>query len=228
MSNGFYINEMFASLEGEGPSVGTPTYFIRLQGCDIGCSWCDTKKAMGIKQEGTFIDCEALKEKIPFSPRYSITGGNPLLQDINILAVLCLEVNPNAEIHLEHPGIFVNKTDLPYVRPVYSLFTSVGFDLKPPSSGTDYYKFDSIVSMKAVEKKGVACYVKVPVFSCEDLGFAKPLSESFSNSDIPIFISLGDGPGQELKINHLVKTVTEVNHKNFRLGFQMHKLLGFA
>ncbi|ARJ42594.1 7-carboxy-7-deazaguanine synthase QueE [Pantoea alhagi] len=37
------INEMFQTLQGEGFYTGVPAIFIRLQGCPVGCSWCDTK-----------------------------------------------------------------------------------------------------------------------------------------------------------------------------------------
>ncbi len=37
------INEMFQTLQGEGYYTGVPAIFIRLQGCPVGCSWCDTK-----------------------------------------------------------------------------------------------------------------------------------------------------------------------------------------
>ncbi len=37
------INEMFQTLQGEGYFTGVPAIFIRLQGCPVGCSWCDTK-----------------------------------------------------------------------------------------------------------------------------------------------------------------------------------------
>jgi organic radical activating enzyme len=37
------ISELFLSLQGEGPSAGTPACFVRLQGCDVGCAWCDTR-----------------------------------------------------------------------------------------------------------------------------------------------------------------------------------------
>ncbi|MDR0217956.1 MAG: 7-carboxy-7-deazaguanine synthase QueE [Enterobacteriaceae bacterium] len=37
------INEMFQTLQGEGVFTGVPSIFIRLQGCPVGCSWCDTK-----------------------------------------------------------------------------------------------------------------------------------------------------------------------------------------
>ena len=37
------INEIFQSIQGEGYFTGQPAIFIRLQGCDVGCSWCDTR-----------------------------------------------------------------------------------------------------------------------------------------------------------------------------------------
>ncbi len=37
------INEMFQTLQGEGCFTGVPAIFIRLQGCPVGCAWCDTK-----------------------------------------------------------------------------------------------------------------------------------------------------------------------------------------
>src|SRR5207302_3644830 len=37
------VSEVFASVQGEGVTVGTPSAFVRLQGCSVGCVWCDTK-----------------------------------------------------------------------------------------------------------------------------------------------------------------------------------------
>ena len=37
------VAEVFRSLQGEGPSLGTPSTFVRLQGCTVGCAWCDTR-----------------------------------------------------------------------------------------------------------------------------------------------------------------------------------------
>jgi 7-carboxy-7-deazaguanine synthase len=80
VSTAYRISELFLSLQGEGPSAGTPACFLRLQGCDIGCHWCDTKysweqdggrEATG---EGIWAEVSALGD----APLLVITGGEPL------------------------------------------------------------------------------------------------------------------------------------------------------
>lgn len=45
------INEIFQTLQGEGVFTGVPAVFIRLQGCPVGCSWCDTKQTWEKEQD---------------------------------------------------------------------------------------------------------------------------------------------------------------------------------
>ena len=71
--------EVFTSIQGEGPSVGTPSTFVRLQGCTIGCAWCDTKyswKAEG----GVETTLDALIAQVVEARVHNVvvTGGEPL------------------------------------------------------------------------------------------------------------------------------------------------------
>src|SRR6185436_70046 len=74
------VAEVFRSLQGEGPSAGTPAHFIRLQGCDVGCHWCDTKyswEAAGGREASAAAACDEAESLGP-APLLVITGGEPL------------------------------------------------------------------------------------------------------------------------------------------------------
>jgi 7-carboxy-7-deazaguanine synthase len=73
------INEVFYSIQGESSYAGWPCAFIRLSGCDLRCSYCDTQYAFN---EGSEMSIpEILRTIAPFPTRLAlITGGEPLLQ----------------------------------------------------------------------------------------------------------------------------------------------------
>jgi len=74
------VSECFLSLQGEGPSAGTPAHFVRLQGCDVGCHWCDTKYAWA-PDEGTTAGVDetlARARALGEAPLLVVTGGEPL------------------------------------------------------------------------------------------------------------------------------------------------------
>lgn len=63
------INEMFQTLQGEGYFTGVPAIFIRLQGCPVGCAWCDTKHTDKLE------DREVSLYSIPPRPKKATNGG---------------------------------------------------------------------------------------------------------------------------------------------------------
>jgi 7-carboxy-7-deazaguanine synthase len=74
------ISEVFLSIQGEGPSAGTPAHFVRLQGCDVGCRWCDTKYSWEFG-DGRAIASESLWDELRAlgtSELLVVTGGEPL------------------------------------------------------------------------------------------------------------------------------------------------------
>jgi 7-carboxy-7-deazaguanine synthase len=80
MSLAHRISEVFLSIQGEGPSAGTPAHFVRLQGCDVGCDWCDTKYSWPA-DGGEALDETALWERartLGDAPLLVVTGGEPL------------------------------------------------------------------------------------------------------------------------------------------------------
>lgn len=100
------INEIFQTLQGEGIFTGVPAVFIRLQGCPVGCSWCDTKQTWekdpskettlgdialktldsdewAMSDTNTLIDL--MREKKYSAKHIVITGGEPCIYDLTPL-----------------------------------------------------------------------------------------------------------------------------------------------
>jgi 7-carboxy-7-deazaguanine synthase len=102
----YKINELFETIQGEGSFTGQPSIFIRLQGCPVGCSWCDTKhtweielsdevsqntmlaKAQETSQWAAMTVDQILalvKEKGFQAKHIVITGGEPCMVDLTPL-----------------------------------------------------------------------------------------------------------------------------------------------
>jgi 7-carboxy-7-deazaguanine synthase len=102
------VNEIFFSIQGESLFNGLATVFVRLGGCNLKCSYCDTKYAW---QEGKTIDTDEIVKRVSsYKCRLvEITGGEPLLQDetprlIDILLekdyTVLLETNGSIDIRI--------------------------------------------------------------------------------------------------------------------------------
>jgi len=76
------LMEEFYSLQGEGFNTGQASYFIRVGGCDIGCSWCDSKRSWQADRH-PLVEVNAIIS----SPCNSllVTGGEPTLYDLEYL-----------------------------------------------------------------------------------------------------------------------------------------------
>ncbi len=74
------VNEIFYSIQGESTFAGKPCVFVRLTGCDLRCSWCDTPYAFS---EGQKMSIDAVLQQVDTygSPLVEVTGGEPLLQE---------------------------------------------------------------------------------------------------------------------------------------------------
>lgn len=82
------LNEIFGpTIQGEGPHAGQLVSFVRLAGCNLSCSWCDTPyswdwERYDIKKELHKVSVEEIAERVKAiaAPRIILTGGEPLLQ----------------------------------------------------------------------------------------------------------------------------------------------------
>jgi 7-carboxy-7-deazaguanine synthase len=103
--NTMIINEIFYSLQGEGSLAGVPSVFVRLAGCPLRCTWCDTKYAWG-ESAGEEMSVEAVKAKVlGFETRHVVvTGGEPLV-NAELPALLEALADPSLHITIETSGI---------------------------------------------------------------------------------------------------------------------------
>lgn len=78
--------EAFYTIQGEGTFSGSPSYFIRLGGCDVGCVWCDVKESWEAEKWPVFSVTSIVKDAMTFPARTAvITGGEPLMYNLGPL-----------------------------------------------------------------------------------------------------------------------------------------------
>lgn len=145
------VSEIFFSLQGEGPLVGYPTFFIRLFGCNLRCTWCDTTYA----REGDNYRVLSVQEilglweknysSIPF---ITLTGGEPLLQG-KIYKLMKEFIKRNCTVLVETNGSLDIK-NVP--REVIKVV-----DIKTPSSGMD--KHNLYTNLKYLDLKDAVKFV---------------------------------------------------------------------
>lgn len=97
------VSEIFYTIQGEGISLGAPSIFLRLAGCHLRCSWCDSKFTWDRKSGKEMSTAEILKEIRKFPAKHLVvTGGEPLLQQ-NALKELLSQL-PDYYIEMETSG----------------------------------------------------------------------------------------------------------------------------
>jgi len=95
------VNEIFTSIQGEGYWTGLPVVFLRLQGCNLKCSWCDTKRALNLNGGKEWYIRELLDSIHMRRPAtVVVTGGEPMLQAEGVYELIAVERNrPESYIH---------------------------------------------------------------------------------------------------------------------------------
>ena len=95
--------EGFPTLQGEGRYTGSPAYFIRLAGCDVGCSWCDVKESWPVGEFPELTVEEIVSGALGCNfQRVVITGGEPCMYDLSPLTSALHEAG--LKVHLETSG----------------------------------------------------------------------------------------------------------------------------
>lgn len=97
------LMETFYSIQGEGYHQGKAAYFIRLAGCDVGCTWCDVKESWSTDPYPKIKSNELAEKAARYGSGMAIvTGGEPMLYDLNDLTFYLSERGVSS--HLETSG----------------------------------------------------------------------------------------------------------------------------
>ena len=175
VSDTLRVHEIYLSLQGESTFAGLPCVFVRLTGCDLRCSYCDTAYAFtggeAISIESILDQVDALAEGYPEPPLVELTGGEPLLQKATpaLLAALC---DRGFTVLLETSGAHdISTVDTRVHRIV---------DLKCPSSGEcDRVFTENIAHLRPTDE------VKCVIGTHEDYVWAKDqLRELFGKCEV--------------------------------------------
>ncbi|BCS91666.1 7-carboxy-7-deazaguanine synthase QueE [Metallosphaera javensis (ex Sakai et al. 2022)] len=140
----YWIVEIFTSIQGEGLVIGRPSNFVRLAGCNLRCVWCDTKFSW-VREDGKPMELEEIISKLSRSVRWTtITGGEPLLQDLIPLASTLKNMGYNVAV--ETNGTVKPKQELRKIVDVFSVspkLSNSGHRLRYDFSDdwATYYKF---------------------------------------------------------------------------------------
>jgi len=200
------INEIFYSLQGEGKWTGLPNIFVRTTGCNLRCSFCDTKYAYKDGKEMSIN--EIVKQINKYKCKYiCITGGEPLLQNetVDIIDALlkrnykiCLETNGSISIKK-----LSNKKSL-----------MISLDIKCPSSNMHDKTYLKNISYLRMDDQ-----LKFVIKDKDDYNYAKKIVNKYKPSCTVFFQPVwGTNP------RNLADWIV-YDKLNVKLGLQLHKVI---
>jgi organic radical activating enzyme len=212
-----WIQEVFYTLQGEGPFAGEPSVFVRAAGCNLKCFWCDTdfessQWRPSLDELTARIECE----RPAFADLVVITGGEPLRQNIAPLVArlrargLRVQIETAGTLWVElpdDPGITIvcspktGKLDPRIVPRIGAFKYVIGADDIDPADG---------LPGRCTQKRGRATRLFRP------------------SAGVPVFVMpRDDGDVAANARNRAVCTEIALRH-GYRLCLQMHKLVGVA
>ncbi|GJL59013.1 MAG: 7-carboxy-7-deazaguanine synthase [Nitrospirales bacterium] len=201
------ITEIFHSLQGESTRVGQPCVFVRLTGCPLRCTWCDTEYAF---YGGKTMPIETILAQVRSyrCPLVEVTGGEPLHQpgSLVLLTQLC---EAGFQVMLETSGAF----DIANVDERVSII----LDVKCPGSGmTDRMRWDTLAHLSGKDE------VKFVLRDRTDYEWARDIVKQYALGDrCPVHMSPVFGV---LHFQTLAEWILE-DRLPVRFQLQLHKVI---
>ena len=200
------INEIFYSIQGESSRIGMPTVFVRLTGCPMRCTYCDTAYAF---HEGQQKEIEEIIQEIKkFDSNYvTVTGGEPLAQKncIELMNQLC---ELGYQVSLETGGALD-------IKDVHAKVKII-LDVKTPKSNEDKNNFwPNLANIRTNDE------IKFVIQDYEDFSWSMDIIEKYQlNQNQILFSPVYNVLASEQLAEWILK-----HQLNVRLQLQLHKIL---
>lgn len=223
------VKEMFTTIQGEGPLAGEPCVFIRLEGCNLKCFFCDTDFEDGeIWRVGHIVRKVAdMRPEAPLGvkPLVVITGGEPLAQPIGTLVTSLLGNKYRVQIETagtlwtelpEHPDLdIICSPKTPKVHPT----------LHQRATGWKYL----VRALDPVDKDGLPMMKTQGKTAAGDWdpieGDPPPLAKP--KPHVPVFLQPVEEDNDPRESDRNLAKATRLCLKHgFRLSIQQHKIIG--
>jgi 7-carboxy-7-deazaguanine synthase len=200
------INEIFYSIQGESSRIGMPTVFVRLTGCPMRCTYCDTAYAF---HEGQQKEIEEIIQEIKkFDTNYvTVTGGEPLAQRncIDLMNQLC---ELGYQVSLETGGALD-------IKDVHAKVKII-LDVKTPKSNEDKNNFwPNLANIRTNDE------IKFVIQDYEDFSWSMDIIEKYQLNQSQILFS----PVHKVLANEQLAEWILKHQLNVRLQLQLHKIL---
>ena len=201
------INEIYLSVQGESTHTGLPCIFIRLTGCNLRCSWCDTAYAF---HEGKNMSIDEILQKVENFGIHlvEITGGEPLMQD-NVYTLMRSLIENGYKVMLETGGA-ISLERVP--KDVIKIM-----DLKCPGSGEQ--EKNNLDNLKLLAPH---YEVKFVILDKKDYEWSRDIIKRYKINETahillsPVF--------DKLELKEMVKWILE-DRLPVRLQTQLHKII---
>ena len=201
------LTEIFFSLQGEASRAGLPTVFVRLTGCPLRCTWCDTTYSFSGGEPASIESVLIEVAKYP-ARQVCLTGGEPLAQKecLPLLSALC---DAGYDVSLETSGALDIATVDPRVARI--------MDLKAPDSGECVKnRWENLELLNSRDE------IKIVIASRSDYEWARDLLRERKLDNLcPVLLS----PAQGMVDPTALADWILADGLNVRFQMQLHKLL---
>ncbi len=196
---------MYPALQGEGIYIGIPMFFVRFTGCNLRCTWCDTKYAF---YEGEEMEIDDIVKRIEKSGMkwICLTGGEPLIQ--KDIYKLIYRIMDEYKILIETNGS-ISIEDIPTEENI-----RISLDIKTPSS-----KMHHRMNFENLSYLGDGDFVKFVIMDEADFQYAKKIIEEYKIKREIVF-----QPVWGTDIKWLISRVMD-EKLNVRVLPQLHKMI---